>query len=182
MKKGIKIFLSIFLVITIIFAGLFWWWSGFFYSTSSRYYKEISSSEYSPLPTVDSLPEHISVKYKYFKDYMGIWESKAYTMIVEYNEETYKKQKATLYESYEKLCDWTNTDDENDYPLEKKETIPFEFKEFFFVMYSDDYPHNIYFIGTNDKTNQIAYIYFYDHDLDYIGKSYSEFLDENCGW
>lgn len=182
MKKGTKIFLSIFLVLTIIFAGISWWWFGFFYSTSSYHYKQVSQYEYNPLPTIESLPEHKSVKYKYFKDYMGVFESEAYTMIVKYNKETYEKQKATLYEPFEKICDWTNTDDENDYPLEKKVTTPFDFKGFSFVMYSDEYPKIIYFVGTNDKTNQIAYIYFSDHDLDEISRPYSVFIDENCGW
>lgn len=182
MKKRTKIFLSIFLVITIILAGLFWWWCGFFYSTSSYFYKQVSNSEYSPLPTIDSLPEHKSVKYKYFKDYMGIFESEAYTMIVEYDEETYNNQKIVIYEPFEALTDWTDTDEDAWYPEKKKDTTPFEFKDFSFMMYSDDYPHYIYFIGTNDETNEIAYIYFADHDLDEISKPYSVFIDESCGW
>lgn len=181
MKKGTKIFLSIFLVVLFVFAGILWWWCGFFYSTSSFFYKQQSQYEYNILPTVDSLPEYKSVKYKYFHDYMGVFESEAYTLIVKYDEETYEKQKSTLYKPFEELCDWTNTD-EYDYPLEKKETKPFNFKDFSFVMYSDDYPHYIYFIGTNDKTNQIAYIYFLDHDLDEISRPYSVFIDESCGW
>ena len=69
MKKGTKIFLSIFLIIAIILGCLIWWWCGFFYSTSSYFYNQVSQNEYNPLPTIESLPEHKSVKYKFFKDY-----------------------------------------------------------------------------------------------------------------
>lgn len=173
MKKGVKIFLSIFFVVLLLFSALLWWWCGFFYSTSSYHYKQVSQYEYSPLPTIGSLPEHKSVKYKYFKDYMGIFESEAYTMIVKYDEETYKNQSKVIYEPFENI--------EDGYKV-KRNTSPIELDGFSFEMYSIDYPKAIYFVGTNDETNQIAYIYFVDHDLDYISEPYSVFIDESCGW
>ena len=179
MKKGIKIFLSIFLVLTIIFAGISWWWFGFFYSTSSYFYNQVSSYEYIALPTIDTLPEHKSVKYKYFKDYMGVFESEAYTMIVKYDEETYENQKKTIYEPLKNIEDLYLPNDEDEI---KRNTSPIEFDGFSFEMYSVDYPKAIYFVGTNDETNQIAYIYFVDHDLDEISEPYSVFIDESCGW
>lgn len=181
MKKGTKIFISVFLAITIILSALLWWWCGFFYSTNSYFYKQVSNSEYNALPTIESLPEHRDVKYKYFKDYMGVWESEAYTMIVEYDDETYNNQKNVVCEPFEALTDWTDFD-ENDYPIVKKVTSGIELNGFSFKMYSTDYPHKIFFIGANDDANQIAYIYFEDHDLDSISEPYSDFIDKSCGW
>ncbi len=179
MKKGTKIFLSIFLIIAIILGCLIWWWCGFFYSTSSYFYNQVSQNEYNPLPTIASLPEHKSVKYKFFKDYMGVFESEAYTMIVKYDEDTYNAQKNIIYEPFEKTEEIFIG-----YQPEEltRNTSPIELDGFSFEMFSKDFPKIIYFVGTNDDTSEIAYILYEDHDLDEISEPYSVFIDKCCGW
>lgn len=179
MKKFIKIFGITSLVLTIILGCLFWWWAGFSYSTSSRYYAQMSNSEFYSLPTIESLPKHESVKYKYFNDRMGIFDSKAYTMIVEYDEDTYKAQKDIVYETFEEIEEIFIG-----YQPEEltRNTSPIELDGFSFEMFSRDFPKIIYFVGTNDETNEIAYILYEDHDLDSISVPYSTFIDQCCGW
>lgn len=180
MKKAIKIILIVVLVIAIIVSGLFAWnLFGFRASTKSEYYEEIASaSDY--LPTVDSLPEHKSVEYKYFEDHMLIFTSQAYTMIVEYDEDTYKSQRNIAHLPFENIDNWTTYDGEVNRVTTNID--PIELDGFSFKMYSEWYPKYIYFIGINDETNQVAYIYFEDTDLDVIDMPYSTFIRTYCGW
>lgn len=180
MKKAIKIILIVILVIAIIFGGLFIWdLFGFRISTKAKYYEEIASgSEY--LPTADSLPEHKSVEYKYYQKNMLIFMSQSYTMIVEYDEETYKSQKDVAHLPFENINEFISSYEDEEEIVTNKETI--ELDGFSFKMYSEFFPKYIYFIGFNDETNQIAYIYFEDSDLDVIDEPYSTFIRTYCGW
>lgn len=179
MKKGTKIFLSIFLV-TIILVGIFLIWDTFgsYYSTNKKHY-ESATSEYL-LPAIDTLPEHKSVKYKYYEDWFLAFSSRAYSMIVKYDEETYENQKKIIYEPYENINECEFSNDEQNIVKRNNESINVD--GFSFEMYSENYPKCIYFIGTNDKTNEIAYIYFEDTDLDDISMPYSWFIETYCGW
>ncbi len=179
MKKGIKIFLSIFLITIIVFLFvLIWDLFGFKYSTNPKHYKEVAQEHI--LPNIEDLPRHKSVKYKYYQKNFLIFFSSAYSMIVKYDEDTYNNQKAILYEPYENINEM-ETSNETDNPIQRNNE-PIIVDEFSFEMYSEWYPHCIYFIGTNDKTNQIAYIYFEDMDLDTIDLPYSWFIELYCGW
>ena len=44
------------------------------------------------------------------------------------------------------------------------------------------YPKQFVYIGISDELNEIAYVFYDDIDLNYIGSSYEEFLIETCGW
>lgn len=44
------------------------------------------------------------------------------------------------------------------------------------------YPKTMAFIGISEDNNEIAYVFYHDMDLDYIGSSFSDFLIEDCGW
>lgn len=180
MKKAIKIILIVILILAIVVGGFFaWCMFGSRTSTKSTYYEEIATTD-GGLPTVDSLPEHISVEYKYFEDYMLIFTSKAYTMIIEYDEDIYNEQKEIAHLPFENIDEWTTYNREDDEIITN--TSPIELDGFSFKMFSEYYPKEIYFIGTNDETNQIAYIYFEDDDLDTISVSYSTFIRNSCGW
>lgn len=180
MKKALKIILIVILIIALIAGGLFVWQIfGSFKSNSAKYYEELADTS-QLLPTADSLPEHISVEYKYFEDYMLIFTSKAYTMIVEYDKETYNTQKQIAHLPFENIDELTTYNGKEDEIITN--TSPIELDGFSFKMYSEWYPKFIYFIGVNDETNQIAYIYFEDIDLDSISVPYSTFIDQYCGW
>ena len=178
MKKVIKIILIVVLAISVVVGSIFiWYLFGSFKSSNPKYYNEIAEESYY-LPTADSLPKHISVKYKYFEDYMLIFTSKAYTMIVKYDEETFNLQKDVIYLPFEN-SDETNPNNKEDFITN---TSPIELDGFSFKMYSDFYPKYIYFIGVNDEKNEIAYIFFDDIDLDEIDTPYDVFIETSCGW
>ena len=45
----------------------------------------------------------------------------------------------------------------------------------------DAYPHIMIFIATNDQTHEIAYLSYWDQDLDYID-NLENFIRNDCGW
>ena len=58
---------------------------------------------------------------------------------------------------------------------------------FYFRMLSQNeyklyYPKTIAFIGVSEGSKEIAYVFYNDVDLDYIGSSFPDFLIEDCGW
>ena len=68
----------------------------------------------------------------------------------------------------------------------EKETF-FTLDGFYFQMMSQKeyklyYPKTMAFIGISEENNEIAYVFYDDIDLDYIGGSLSDFLIEDCGW
>ena len=48
--------------------------------------------------------------------------------------------------------------------------------------YDLTYPKKLVFVGFSDKKQEIAYVYYYNFDLDFIDTSFGEFLKEECGW
>ncbi len=180
MKTAVKIILIVILVVSIIIGSLFIWdLFGFRASTKSKYYEEVAATD-DYLPTIDSLPEHKSVKYKYYQNSMLAFVSYSYTMIVEYDEAIYNSQKDIAHLPFENIDKWTTYDGQENHITTNIDLI--ELDGFSFKMFSEYYPKEIYFIGTNDETNQVAYIYFEDTDLDVIDMPYSTFIRTYCGW
>ena len=58
----------------------------------------------------------------------------------------------------------------------------FEFQMLSLSEYGLYYPKEMVFIGVSEEDNAIAYVYYYDFDLDYISQSFPDFLIEECGW
>ncbi len=109
--------------------------------------------------------------YKYHS--MAIFSQEAYTTILKYNEENFESKKDNIESKY------------NFYsvPVDDEEAEPaFSYEDFSFrVEVSDWYPKEMNLVGINEATNEIAFITFYDFDLDTID-DYEEFLDYYCGW
>lgn len=109
--------------------------------------------------------------YKYHS--MAIFSQEAYTTIVKYDKENFESKKSNI-ESNHKFYS---------VPVDEEEAEPaFSYEDFSFrVEVSDWYPKEMNLVGINEATNEIAFITFYDFDLDTID-DYEEFLDYYCGW
>ncbi|MBO5396179.1 MAG: hypothetical protein J6A97_04785 [Clostridia bacterium] len=109
--------------------------------------------------------------YKYHS--MAIFSQEAYTTILKYNENEFEAEKSKIESSYK----FYST------PIENEEAEPiFSYEGFSFrVEISDWYPKEMNLVGINEATNEIAFITFYDYDLDTID-DYEEFLEYYCGW
>ena len=109
--------------------------------------------------------------YKYHS--MAIFSQEAYTTIVKYDKDNFESKKSNI-ESNHKFYS-VPVDDEEAEPVFSYEGFSFR------VEISDWYPKEMNLVGINEATNEIAFITFYDYDLDTID-DYEEFLEYYCGW
>ena len=104
--------------------------------------------------------------------------SQIYTLKTSYNSENYllEKQKILNKYTFRNKVPVLNTE-------EKSKKTEFEIDTFNFKLLNIiNYPKEIIFIGFSDEKKQIAYIYFFDTDLDYIPETFEEFLIYECDW
>lgn len=124
------------------------------------------------MPSIEELPQYKDISYKYNKETALWYKSDAMTLVVEYDDETYKSEKEKLSTKYTYLSEKIPFDDEGLYIIPEYEFSINSYK-FKVVKESDkdntDYPKSFGMIGTSDEKKSIAYLYFYDFDLDYIG-------------
>lgn len=126
------------------------------------------------MPDIEDLPEYQDISYGYKHRSIILFESDSMALVVEYDDETYKSEKEKLVDNYNFL----------------NEKIPSKYdKELYFVPEYEftinsynfkvvegtnkrkaEYPKSFGMIGTSDEKRSIAYLYFYDYDLDYIGQ------------
>lgn len=128
------------------------------------------------MPSIDELPKFKDIEYQHDEINLIIFESNSMTLVVNYDEDIYKKEKESLEYKYTFF----------------KEEIPFDDIEYVMPKYefsinsydfrvgenkygsSQDYPKSFGMVGTSDEKNSIAYLYFQDFDLDYIGSNDSD--------
>lgn len=136
------------------------------------------------LPKLDELGEYEDYYFKYYhKNNLFIFSSDAYTLKVSYDAENYEKEKERLEQKYVYRTEpWRN------WGGEKAKEAQFQIDTFDMKILSEleydqlHYPKRLAFVGTSDKNQEIAYVYYYDSELDYIDRSFAEFLREDCGW
>ncbi|MTI71875.1 MAG: hypothetical protein FH751_16625 [Firmicutes bacterium] len=124
------------------------------------------------MPNLDDLPEYQNITYKYTHRSIFVFESDSVALIVNYDDKTFKREKQKLAGKYIFLDE---NYDLNDY--ESEDIIPeYEFTinsyTFKVVVGKDNtqFPKSFGMIGTSEEKKSIAYLYFYDMDLDYIGE------------
>lgn len=121
----------------------------------NSYYASFDYSRYGEYETIRS--------YKYHST--GIFQQLAYTTVAEYNEANFEKEKDKIVS-------------DNEFYIDKNFIADgFDFK----IKTSDNYPKELELIGINNETREIAYVKFFDYDLDSMEES-QEFLNSNCGW
>lgn len=129
------------------------------------------------LPTQAELEACESYRFDYTAKRASIFESHAYTMICKYSKEGYMAQKDMVNGKYKPYT--------GDIPGGGNTTLDKEFELdgfSFTAVEGGDYPKRMLFVGCSDSTNEIAYIYFYDTDLDYISGTILEFIQYDTGW
>ncbi len=182
-RMWIKIVLNI--TITIIFAIIFLVIFSLGHFERLVYYKNTDVAEnYNDIsdnmPTLSEIgqPENIEY-YDYFSIGMIFFDIYSDTLICEYSEADYINQKNQLEEKYI-FQTYPMTADEYSCPPEI-EIDGYTFRALSIEEYEMYYPKGITFIATNDQTNEIVYLSFYDDDLDYI-VSLEDFIYNECGW
>ncbi|WP_461206319.1 hypothetical protein [Clostridium sp. DL1XJH146] len=128
------------------------------------------------MPSLEDLPEYQDILYRYTHRSMIVFESDSVALIVNYDDETYNIEKDKLLEKYTYLEEKVvGIFDESKYFIPEYE---FSIDSYNFKVVAGDeesntkYPKSFGMIGTSDEEKSIAYLYFYDSDLDYIGVEY----------
>lgn len=136
--------------------------------------KTIDSYAKDIMPILDELPEYQNVEYKYTHKSMFIFESDSVALIVNYDDSTYKSELDEVAEEYIFLDSKIDSDiDESKYIIPEYE---FSVNSYNFKVVEGDGEDNTQFpkffgmIGISEEKKSIAYLYFYDMDLDYIGE------------
>lgn len=168
-----KKYLFILAIILILILGLIYYNKS---KTSIKNYlntgTKIDTEAKNFMPAIEELPKYQGISYKYNHTSIILFETDAIALVVNYDEETYKKEKEKLTEKYKFLDQKVVSDfDKSKYyiPEYKFSINSYDFK----VPEGDDnykakYPKSFGMIGMSDEKKSIAYLYFYDYDLDYI--------------
>lgn len=126
------------------------------------------------MPNLDELPSYEGIKYVSTHKSIILFESDSIALIVNYDDDTYENEKHKLDEDYIFLNEKVKSKfDETKYYIPQNE---FSINSYNFRVIDDTQSSNIEFpksfgiIGTSDDKKSIAYLYFYDFDLDYIGE------------
>lgn len=123
------------------------------------------------MPNLDDIGEYESVEYFSRKD-ESIFPEYSLQLVVRYDEENYLAEKEKLNTAYTYLEEPQKPDfDDTVYsmPTTRFETLKFNFR---IAVFEDTvYPRNFGMVGTSDETFEIAYLWMYAPDLDYICKT-----------
>lgn len=126
------------------------------------------------LPQLGELEPYRQVRFNHMAKRAGIFTWHSYVLVVSFDQGHYDAQKAALVEKYD-FC-----------PLEPDEIMAggygcrldgFEIR----AVEGGEYPHQMLFIGCNDTSREIAIVFYYDQDLDYVD-NLGQFLTEETGW
>lgn len=124
------------------------------------------------MPDINDLPKYQDISYKYNKSSIILFETETIILVVNYDEETYEKEKEKLTEKYKFLNHKVISNfDKSKYSIPKYE---FSINSYNFKVpdenenYEAIYPKSFGIVGISDEKKSIAYLYFYDFDLDYI--------------
>ncbi len=135
----------------------------------------IDSNAKDIMPELDDLPKYEKVKYKYTHKSLLIFESQSVALIVNYDDNTFESEKDKIDEQYTFLDKKIKSSfDESKYYIPEYE---FSLKSYDFrVVAKNDtsnteFPKSFGMIGVSEDKKSIAYLYFYDSDLDYIGEA-----------
>jgi len=104
-----------------------------------------------------------------------IFMSTSYVLVCQFSDVEYSTEKEKLDEKYS----WTQRNFSGEFFGIKPY---FELDGFSFRAVEDSDVKEMFLVGTSDDTNEIAYVFFYDPDIDYIEGSFTDFVTTETGW
>lgn len=126
------------------------------------------------MPDLEELPEYKNIEYKYTHKSIIIFESHSVALIVNYDDNTFESEKDKLNKQYTFLDEKIKSEfDKNKYYIPEYE---FSVESYTFRVIDREgtpntkYPKSFGMIGISEEKKSIAYLYFYDDELDYIGE------------
>ena len=136
------------------------------------------------MPNLDEIGEYEKAEY-YTRKNESIFPEYSMQLVVKYDQEAFLKEKARLERAYTYLDKPQKLDGDKDVytiPIEEFSFAGFDFK--IAVFEDTNYPKNFGMVGVSDEKCEIAYLWIYAVDLDYICeadeneiKAMSEFME-----
>ncbi|VYU38621.1 hypothetical protein [Intestinibacter bartlettii] len=124
------------------------------------------------IPDIDKLPKYKNISYSSTETRALIFKSLGESLVVDYDSETYYKEKENLEKQYTLLKDVSNLHTLYDEPVLNKAKFSIGSYDFRVVQkYKGEesyFPKDFGMIGVSDEKKSIAYLSFSDTDLDYI--------------
>lgn len=119
------------------------------------------------MPSLEALPAYKSIDYRHTQKTMFLFVANSVVLVVEYDEQTYDSEKGKLAQAYT----FSNPDTTSEIiDGASRPNDEFSLNSYVFrVVEGNDFPKSFGIIGTSDEQQRIAYLYFYDSDLDEIG-------------
>lgn len=135
---------------------------------------KIDSKAKDIMPELENLPQYENIEYKYTHKSILLFESDSVALIVTYDDNTFESEKNKLNGEYTFLDKKIISDfDKNKYYIPEYE---FSVDSYDFRVIDKNGTNNTIFpksfgiIGVSEDKKSIAYLYFHDGDLDYIGE------------
>ena len=135
------------------------------------------------MPALENIGEYQSVEYRCRKDH-GLFPAFSMQLVVKYGEDVFTAEKERLESAYTYLDDAVKYED-GDYriPIAEFTCNGMDFK---ITKFEDtNYPKNFGMVGISNEKMEIAYLWFYSQDQDYICeanenqlKGMNEFIEE----
>lgn len=188
MKKFWKVLLIIVLVPALLFGGCVYLLVG----TSDRVYTNINRYEQDLkvignavnfMPALDTLSGYANIEYTYrvrcYSKLVGFY-SDAYALFVTYDDAQYEEKKQTALESYEFLQEPVmRSSDTYELPVTEFTYQDYTMK----VVPDEEYIDfcackSFMLLGFNDEKHTIAYLYYYDFDIDFIAEEGEDLEEE----
>lgn len=135
---------------------------------------DIPDSPYE-LPNLSDLEPYEDYRFNYTARRVSFFEAHAYTLIVEYGT-AYAEKKAALDSQFIWLSDPIPDGADGASPEFEMDGFSFRAAE------GGWYPKEMLYIGISDERKEIAYIYIYDLDLDYVSPTVKDHLIKETGW
>ena len=172
---------SVIVTMIVIFVFFYWIPWGFNKNFSVEHYNEFAeTNEY--MPTTAEVGKYERIEVEHYEKRILIETYDVYTLNIRYDDETYIKEKQKISEKY--IFEKGSLKGRKGAKIEPTFVIDsFNFKTLSFGTYDLQYTNKMVFIGTSDNKNEISYVYYYDvGGLDYLPKSLSKYLIQNCNW
>lgn len=133
------------------------------------------------MPELSDLQEYTGINYLFSHKSLVFFESNSVVLDVEYDEKTYQVEKEKIQEEINFLNEpIISTFDSSKFFIPETEFSIGSYK-FRIIDKSEDsfasYPKSFGMIAMSDESHSIAYLYFYDGDLDYIDSEMTEFVN-----
>ncbi len=175
-RNIISVFLLIFVICPLV---ILWVLFGNSVSYNIDKYNEVIENV-DALPELDELGNYDDLNFKHYHDRTLFFVSDAYTLKVSYDNQNYNREKELLSQKFVYQTDTLKYFDNEKEPHFQYNS--FEFNVLDINEYDLMYPKKLVFVGYSDEKQEIAYVYYYNFDLDVINTSFGEFLKEECGW